>query len=47
MAITNRKATRFLLNQIKHLLWSLLFLKQYNTEEVSHAITGADEKTLR
>lgn len=30
-----------------HLLWALLFLKQYNTEEVNATITGTDEKTFR
>jgi hypothetical protein len=30
-----------------HLLWTLIFLKQYNSEHVNHAITGADEKTFR
>ena len=31
----------------KHLLWALLFLKQYNSTEFNAAITGADEKTHR
>lgn len=31
----------------KHLLWCLLFLKQYNVEEINRGITGADEKTYR
>jgi hypothetical protein len=31
----------------KYLLWSLCFLKQYNTENLNHAIFGADEKTIR
>ena len=31
----------------KHMLCALLFLKQYNTEEVNHAISGLDEKTFR
>lgn len=31
----------------EHLLWSFLFLKQYNTEHVNHSITKADEKTFR
>ncbi len=30
-----------------HLLWALLFLKCYNTENVNHAIAGCDEKTFR
>ena len=31
----------------KHLLWALLFLKQYNSTELNAAITGADKKTFR
>jgi hypothetical protein len=30
-----------------HLLWALLFLKQYNIEEVNASMTGTDEKTFR
>lgn len=30
-----------------HLLWTLLFLKNYNTEETNRAIIKADEKTIR
>ncbi|KDO22032.1 hypothetical protein SPRG_12241 [Saprolegnia parasitica CBS 223.65] len=30
-----------------HLLWMLLFLKGYRTEAETHALIGADEKTLR
>lgn len=31
----------------EHLLWALIFLKQYNTEHVNHSITRVDEKTFR
>lgn len=31
----------------KHLLWSLLFLKQYCDEHNRRSILGADEKTIR
>lgn len=31
----------------KHLLWALLFLKVYATENVNSTLTGADEKTFR
>ena len=31
----------------KHLLWSLLLLKQYNSTEIASAIAGVDEKTYR
>lgn len=31
----------------KHLLWCMLFLKNYNTEHVNCAITKVDEKTFR
>jgi len=31
----------------KHLLWSLLFLKQYSTEHVHAAQVGVDVKTFR
>lgn len=31
----------------KHLLWCLLFLKQYSNEHNRHSILGADEKTIR
>jgi len=31
----------------KHLLWSLLFLKQYSTEQTHAAQVGTDEKTFR
>lgn len=31
----------------RHLLMALLFLKVYSTEEIHHAISGADEKTFR
>ena len=31
----------------KHLLWALLFLKRYNTEEINLSIVGCDEKTFR
>lgn len=31
----------------KHLLWSLLFLKQYTDEHTRRSIVGADEKTIR
>jgi hypothetical protein len=30
-----------------HLLWGLMFLKQYNKEEVNASMTGCDEKTFR
>lgn len=30
-----------------HLMWALLFLKCYNTEEVNRTILKADEKTMR
>lgn len=30
-----------------HLLWTFLFLKQYNSEHVNHSIVKADEKTFR
>ena len=30
-----------------HLLWSLLFLKRYDTEHVNRSLTQADEKTWR
>lgn len=30
-----------------HLLWSLIFLKSYNTEEINRVMIGADEKTIR
>lgn len=30
-----------------HLLWALLFLKNYNTEEANRAIIKSDEKTIR
>lgn len=31
----------------KHLLWSLLFLKNYDVEHVRRSIIGCDEKTIR
>lgn len=31
----------------KHLLWSLMFLKQYTDEHTRRSIVGADEKTMR
>lgn len=31
----------------KHLLWALLFLKQYNTETTNSVLIKADEKTIR
>lgn len=31
----------------KHLLWTLLFLKQYGNEHTRRAIVRADEKTIR
>ena len=31
----------------KHLLWALMFLRQYNTTEINCAMSGADEKTFR
>lgn len=31
----------------KHLLWALLFLKQYSDEHTRRSIVGADEKTIR
>lgn len=31
----------------KHLLWALLFLKQYCSEHNRRSILGADEKTIR
>lgn len=31
----------------KHLLWAMMFLKNYHKEHVSAAIVGVDEKTLR
>lgn len=33
--------------QPKHLLWSLLFLKNYNKEHVNAALVNVDEKTFR
>ena len=30
-----------------HLLWTLMFLKQYNTKFVNAAVVGCDEKTFR
>lgn len=30
-----------------HLLWTLMFLKCYNTEEVNRSLIDADEKTIR
>ncbi len=33
--------------QPKHLLWSLLFLRQYNAELTNRILVGADEKTFR
>lgn len=30
-----------------HLMWALIFLKSYNTEEVNKSIIGSDEKTVR
>lgn len=32
---------------VNHLLWALLFLKNYCTEETNRAIIRADEKTIR
>lgn len=31
----------------KHLLWALIFLKQYNIEEVNAKLAACDEKTFR
>lgn len=31
----------------KHLLWCMLFLKNYNKEHINAAITKVDEKTFR
>lgn len=31
----------------KHLLWTLMFLRNYNTEETNRAILNVDEKTIR
>lgn len=31
----------------KHLLWGLLFLKQYSIEHIRRSIVNADEKTIR
>lgn len=31
----------------KHLLWALLFLKQYSDEHARRSTVGADEKTMR
>lgn len=31
----------------KHLLWCMLFLKNYNKEHINSAITNVDEKTFR
>ena len=31
----------------KHLLWALMHLKLYNSEEVNSAIAGVDEKTFQ
>jgi hypothetical protein len=33
--------------QPKHLLWTFTFFKVYTTENVMHALIGADEKTFR
>ena len=30
-----------------HLLWALMFLKNYSTEHVNSALAGVDEKTFR
>lgn len=34
-------------SKLIHLLWALLFLKVYKTEEVHAALTGVDMKTFR
>lgn len=31
----------------KHLVWTLFFLKRYNTEHVNASVMGCDEKTFR
>ena len=31
----------------KHMIWGLLFLKQYNPEAISAGIAGVNEKTFR
>jgi hypothetical protein len=31
----------------KHLLWTLFFLKRYNTEAVNRKVCGSDEKSFR
>ena len=31
----------------KHLLWVLLFLKSYNTEDIAASLAGCDRKTFR
>ena len=33
--------------KFKHLLWALLFMKVYGTEELHTSLTGVDEKTFR
>lgn len=33
--------------QTKHLLWTLLFLKRYNTEHINSTLVEVDEKTFR
>jgi len=47
--IVNNNSQEFSTSSVcpKHLLWTLLFLRQYNSSEVNSAITGADEKTFR
>ena len=34
-------------SQKKHLLWDLMFLRQYNTTEIHAVQVGVDEKTFR
>lgn len=46
-AVTWNKLEHLETSDPKHFLWCLLFLKQYNTEEVNRKIVGTDEKTLR
>jgi hypothetical protein len=33
--------------RLQHLLWSIMFLKQYGTEAMNRALTRVDEKTFR
>lgn len=43
----NRIADKPSGSEPKHLLWCMLFLKNYNKEHVNASIVGVDEKTFR